>query len=426
MFKRILIFSLVLIIPLISQGNLVEELNQQIQEQESKRKELERKAQEYQQIINQKQGEIKSLKNEIAIFNARINKLQVEINITQDDVSQTKLEILRLEYGIEQTEQDISSKKNNLANIIQSIAEFDHTSQFEMILQSENFSDFFSQMTYLENLQNGVQEKVYNLISLKEQLNQDKESMEDKKERLEVLNEQLTDQKWSLAKQRESEQSLLDNTKGEESKYQQMLANIEAQKKSLLGDINRLRQQQAVELARLKELQEKPPTDSWASTNWYYSQDDPRWANTTIGISSSQMEDYGCAITAVSMTLTYNGVSITPGQLAKEPIFAGDLIYWPTKWGSIQCMNCPPPHTSPFDWFRLDREIGAGNPVIVFIRASGRSGGHYVVIHHKTKDGRYVVHDPLFGANIYLESTQVYISALYKTTTVLDQMIIYH
>jgi hypothetical protein len=37
-----------------------------------------------------------------------------------------------------------------------------------------------------------------------------------------------------------------------------------------------------------------------------------------------------------------------------------------------------------------------------------------------------VVHDPLFGDNIYLESTQVYISNLYETTTSLDQMIIYH
>jgi hypothetical protein len=102
------------------------------------------------------------------------------------------------------------------------------------------------------------------------------------------------------------------------------------------------------------------------------------------------------------------------------------LIYWPTRWGTIRCNNCPPPHTSSFDWFKLDKELGAGFPVIVFVRANGRQGGHYVVVHHKTADGRYVVHDPLFGANIYLESTQVYISNLYETTTSLDQMIIYH
>ena len=426
MFKRVLVILIILILPLISQGNLIDDLNQQIKEQEVKRAELERQAQEYQQVIDQKRGEIKSLKNQIAIFNARINKLQVEINITEDDIVQTKLEILQLEYGIGQTEDDIIKQKDNLAKIIQTIAEYDQTSQLEMILQSEDFSDFFNQMTYLDNLQNGVQEKVKQLKLLKEKLNQDKESKEDKKERLEGLKDQLTQQQWSLASQRKSKEAILNYTRGEEGKYQQMLANIEAQKKSLLGDINRLRQQKAVELARLKELQEKPPAQYWASTNWYYQQDDSRWAKTTIGISGSTLEDYGCAITSIAMILKHHGTSITPGQLAKESIYAWDLIYWPRKWGSIYCINCPPPHTSSFDWFRLDRELGAGYPVIVFVKANGRGAGHYVIVHHKTEDGRYVVHDPLFGANIYLDSTRVYISNLYETTTSLDQMVIYH
>ncbi len=426
MIKRILIIFLILLFPLISQGGLIDDLNKQIQDQESKRIELEKKAKEYQQVINQKQGEINSLSNQIAIFNARINKLQVEINITEDDIQKTELEIIQLEYGIEETGNNITGQKDNLAKVIQVIAETDQVSQVEIILASDNFSDFFNQLAYLDNLQNGVKEKVDKLKAFKEKLNQDKESKEEKKERLEGLKEQLDGQKWSLASQRNSKENLLGYTKGEESKYQQMLANIEAQKKSLLGDINRLRQQKAEELARLKKLQEKPPSQYWASANWYYMQDDSRWTNTTIGISDSKIGDYGCAITAVAMVLKNKGISITPGQLAKASIYAWDLIYWPTKWQSIRCINCPPPHTSSFDWFRLDREIGAGHPVIIFVKANKWGAGHYVVVHHKTQDGRYVVHDPLFGANIYLDSTRVYISNLYETTTSIDQMIIYH
>ena len=417
---------LFLVVPLVVSGGLVDELNKQIQEQESKRAELERKAAEYQVAINQKQGEIKSLKNQIYIFNARIGKLGIEMEITGDDINLTKLEIIQLEYGIGQTQEDIVEQKDNIGTIIRSIAEQDQVSQLEMILQSDDFSDFYNQIVYLENLQNGIQEKVNQLILLKYNLNQDKEDKEDKKERLEVLKKQLTEQKWSLASQKKSKEALLTHTRGEEGKYQQMLANIEAQKKSLLGDINRLRQQKASELARLKELQEKPPAQYWASLNWYYRQDDARWVNTNIGISNSTLGDYGCAITSVAMVFTENGAGITPKQLAKESIYAWDLIYWPKKWRSVSCVNCPPRHTSPFDWFRLDRELGAGNPVIVFVKADGRGGGHYVVVHHKTSDGRYVVHDPLFGANIYLDSTRVYLSNLYDTTTSIDQMVIYH
>ncbi len=422
-------FSIILIflsLPLIAQGDLIDDLDKQIQNQETKRQELERQAAEYQSVINQKQGEIKSLSNTVAIFNARINKLQIEINITEEDITQTELEIEQLEYGIEATGESIESHKENLAKILQSLAEFDQTSELELILASNDFSDFFNQVAYLDNLQNGVKEKVDALKTLKTKLNDDKETEEEKKDKLEVFKDQLDSQKWSLASQRNSQNALLKETKGEESRYQQLLANIEAQKKSLLGDISRLRQQKAAELARLKELQEKPPAQYWASLNWYYKQDDPRWANTTIGISNSTMEDYGCAVTDVAMVFSYHNNYITPGQLAKASIFAWDLIYWPTRWGNLTCTNCPPPHTSSFDWFKLDRELGAGYPVIVFIKAVGRGGGHYVVVHHKTDDGRYVVHDPLFGANIYLESTQVYISNLYNTTTQIDQMIIYH
>lgn len=426
MIKRVSVI-LFLILPLISQAGLIDDLNQQIEKQEVKRAELEKQAAEYQQIINQKRGEINSLNNQIAIFNARINKLEVEINISQDDIAQTELEIIQLDYGIEEAEEDILNQKDNLSQVIRQIAEYDQMNQLEMMLASDNFSDFFNQIAYLDNLQQGVKIKVEELKALKLNLSEDKEDKEAKKERLEGLQEQLVEQKWSLASQRQSRTALLDYTRGQESKYQQMLANVEAQKKSLLGDINRLRQQKANELARLKEIQEKPPAEYWAATSWFYRQDDPRWAATTIGLTDSKLGDYGCAVSSVAMVLTSQGSRITPKELAKESIYYYDLIVWPRRWGSIRCINCPPSHSSSFDWFRLDRELGAGYPVIVFIQADGYGrAGHYVVVHHKTENGDYVVHDPLFGANIYLSSTRAYLSELYETTTSIDQMVIYH
>lgn len=427
MFRKIYQFILIffLLIPSAIQAGIIDDLNKQISEQEQKRLELERQAQEYQRLISQKQGELKSLKNQIAIFDAQINKLLIDIRITEEKISQTKLEILQLEYGLERTGNNINSQKDNLTKTIQAIDQYDQTSDLEIILQSGNFSDFFNQLAYLDQLQAGVLEKVEALKRLKNKLAQDKESQEQKKAALEGLKSQLTQQQNYLASQRKAKQSLLIYTKGEEGRYQALLANVEAQKKSLLGDINRLRQLKAAELARLKEAQEKPAQEYWASLSWYYRQDDSVWANTTIGFTDSEMEDYGCAITGLAMVFTYHGSAITPGQLAKEPIFYYDLVVWPKRWGGAVCSNCPPAHSSSFDWFRLDRELGAGNPVIIFVRAEGRGAGHYVVVHHKTKDGRYVVHDPLFGPNIYLESTMAYIGALYNTGVSVDQMVIY-
>jgi peptidoglycan hydrolase CwlO-like protein len=423
--QYLLVSLFFLFLPLMIQGSLIDDLNRQIQEAEQKRLELERQAQEYQKIIDTKRGEIRSLKNEIAIFNARIGKLEIEIEMTEDKIDQTELEILRLEYDIDQAEKDILDQKEILGEIIRTIDQYDQTNDLEIILQSTNLSDFFNQIAYIEGLQTKIQQTIEDLRYFKTKLAQDKETEEEKKEELESLKKQLVNQQNSLSNQKTSRQALLNYTRGEEKKYQQMLANIEAQKRSLLGDINHLRQLKAAELARLKELQEKPPQEYWASTNWYYRQDDARWAKTTIGLTESTLANYGCAVSAVAMILTYHGLNITPAQLAKESIYYYDLIVWPKRWGNLRCMNCPPSHTG-VDWFRIDRELGAGYPIIVFIRANGRGAGHYVVIHHKTQDGRYVVHDPLFGPNIYLDSTRVYISNLYDTTTSIDQMVIYH
>lgn len=421
-----MILAIFLVFPLCLQAGTVEDLNRRIQEQEAKRQELEKRAQEYQNVINQKKGEINSLNNQIAIFDAQTGKLEIEIRVTEDFIIQTELEISQLEYGLDQTEKDIVSQKKNLGELIRTIDEYDETTDLEIILQSENLSDFFSQKNYLEEAQEKIQIKVEDLKMMKNKMTQDKETKEKKKEKLEELKSRLAGQKSSLDYQRKSKQNLLKFTKGEENKYQQLLANIEKQKQSLLGDINRLRLQKAAELARLKELQEKPPAQFWASENWYYRQDDRRWAENSIGFSNSKMADYGCAISSLAMVFSRKGSAVTPGKLAQEPIFYYDLIVWPQRWGSVNCVNCPPAHTSSFDWSRLDKELAAANPVIVFVRVKGRNAGHYVVVHHKTGDGRYVVHDPLFGANIYLESTQVYISNLYNSTVYLDQMVIYH
>ena len=424
LFLVLLLISVFYFFPKNSFADLIDDLNKQIQEQDAKQQELEKKAQEYQNVIDTKRGEIKSLNNEIAIFDAQISKLEIEINIAEDKITQTNLEILQLIYGLEKAEKDIETNKNNLAEIIRTINQYDQASDIEIILSADNFSDFFSQLTYTESLQGEVQIKVARLKDLKNKLVADKASQEQKKTELENLKSELTKKQKSLNFQKGSRQALVSRTKGEEKKYQQMLAEIETQKKSLLGDINRLIQQKSEEMARIKEEQEKPLEKNWASLSWYYRQNDPAWASETIGMTNSTMANYGCAISSVAMVFTYLGWPITPYQLANEPIFYYDLIVWPKKWNDIQLNTLT--FRQAVDWFKIDREIGAGYPVIVRIQAVGRDGGHYVVIHHKTEDGRYIVHDPLFGSNIYLDTSRAYISKLFDTTTSINQMIVYH
>lgn len=424
------IFIIVLLIFIISvQGgwaSFIDELSRQISQREQERQELELEAQKYQELIIDSQKEIRSLKAEIQLMEAQIKKLELEVEITEGKIEQVILEILKLEYEIEETKKNIIHQKEVLAETIRAIYEYDQKSLLLVFLEDGSISSFYSQIVWLGGLQEEVGEILEELKALKKDLEERRLEEEAKKEYLEDLKENLEKNKTSLKYKTYLYEALVEKTQGEEKTFQQILARVEAQKNDLLGDINRLMEQKQEELARLKELQEKPKT-GLASTAWYFSQDDPRWAASNIGMTRSTMANYGCAVTSVAMVLKYYGVDIDPGRLVKLPLFYYDLIVWPKKWEDVSCANCPPPHiSSSIDWSWLDRELKNAHPVIVFVKAEGRNGGHYVVIHHKDDTGRYVVHDPLFGPNIYLDSTRVYISKLYDTTTKVDQMVVYH
>ena len=109
--------------------------------------------------------------------------------------------------------------------------------------------------------------------------------------------------------QKSSKETLLEETRGKEYKFQDLLFNVRNQKKTILGDISKLKRDMEVEIARITALAEKP-SENLASTSWYFSQNDTRWKNMTIGLSNSTINDYGCAIAAVAMVYKYYGIDI--------------------------------------------------------------------------------------------------------------------
>lgn len=404
-------------------ADIISSLDDKIGNKKSEIFSLEQQVKIYQQKIQQKRTEAETLLNKIDILETEISKLSTEVKITETHIEEKNLEILSLNEQITQKEADILQKKDIVANIVKNINEYDQLTTLEILLKYDNFADIFNQLQYAENLQDEVYRLLENLKELKNELEANKTETEQIKSDLLVKKKDLDEQKFALDKQTILKQSLLTQTKNEESQYKKLVSQLEKEKQSILGDIDKLMTERAAELARIQAIQ-KRPTSGLASTNWYFSQKDPAWADTTIGASSSLMKNYGCAISSVAMIFKYYGYNITPGRLAKEPIYLYNLIKWPGEWGDIKLVSGTA-HNG-VDWTIIDKEIASDHPVIVFVRANGKGAGHYVVIHSKDNEGKYVVHDPYWGPNIYLDSTIQNISVLYNSTTAIDQMIIYH
>jgi len=408
----------------------IEEINNQIDAKSDSVKNLENQAAQYEDQIKNLKSQAQSLQNEVDLFNAQIAQMEVEIGATQVKIEEVNLEIEKILEKISIKEKEIEKEKLILKDLLRKINDYDNETVFEILLKSEEISSFFNESDYVNTVGTKIKAALDSLKSAKEELESQREQSELKKKELEELEADIEMSRNVLAAERAAKEELLNATKGSEEKYQNLLTNTREQRKSILGDINNLMAERQKEIAKIAAEADRPA--SAASTIWYFSQNDSRWRNDFIGVSNSTIDDYGCALTSVAMVFRYHGIDINPKVLARQPIFVRDLISWPTQWRFLS-LDYNSYHKSSglpqSDWDRIDKEIAAGNPVIVFIRALGRNAGHYVVIHSKDSRG-YIVHDPVMwngqsGANIYLSTTRKYLETVYKTNTVVDQVIIY-
>jgi len=407
----------------IGRASLVNEIDQQIQGAVSEQQKLEAQAQKYRALAEAKSKEIKSLNQELELMQAEVDEIDNQIDLTSNKINQTNLKLLKTQYDIEQKQAAINTQKQALSAMLRETYQTEQTNLLEIILQSDSLSGFFNHLVYLDTLQGAAKEAVDQLQNVKQQLDIYYQDQNQQKKQLEVDKQSLASDKDRAQDQKLSREDLLVTTKGQEKEYQNLLNQIETQKRQILGDIDRLRQERSQELARLEAGQQKPK-EGIASESWYFNQTNPRWGTSRIGLSRSLLKDYGCAVTSVAMVFKYYGADIDPGRLAQQRIFWYNLIMWPDQWQGIELvLNTK--HQG-VDWLRIDQELAVNHPVIIYIKAIGRDSGHYVVIHHKTSDGRYVVHDPYWGPNLYLESSEALLAKLYNTTTKIDQMVIYH
>lgn len=396
---------------------------QTIQDKQQQIQDLEQKAETYRQMIEVNQNKAQTLTNQIKLMESQISSLENDIRDIQTKIDATEQDIGNLSTEIDTKQKEVDGQKVVLGQLLQAYYENDQDTLTEMLLKNSTFSEFMNQTEYISQTGSKVDEVLNSITDAKNILENAKKQLEAKNEQQKERRGSITQKKLSLDGEQASRQQLLVDTQGQEQKYQDLLARVEQQKKELLGDIDELSQQKSSDLAAVEATIEKPKS-GLASTSWYFNQRDPRWGDQSIGYSNTLMKSYGCAVTAVAMIFKYHGADINPGTLARQPIFSHDLIVWPKSWKGVNLVSST--GHGNIDWNVVDKEISNGNPVIVFVKATRRGAGHYVVIHDKDKNGDYVVHDPYWGSNIFLDSTKKYVGALYGSGVVVDQMIVYH
>ncbi len=226
-FSRYLATLLILVFlagPLFLEGASLDELRRDLQNQiTQKQQEINR----YRSTISENRQKAKSLQNEINILEAQINQIWAEIGQIDLLIEQSTLNIKELDGEITGLKGEIDDKKDLLGEYIRAVAIYDNESLLEIVLKKDNFSDFFEEIQSLEVVQGEIYNVLGVLQKLKGDLEEDKENVEgERKEQYRLKNLQLI-QKRSVENVQWKKEDLLDRTKGEEQRYQQLIKSAE-------------------------------------------------------------------------------------------------------------------------------------------------------------------------------------------------------
>lgn len=191
---------------------------------------LQQQAAAYQAQANQLNTQANTLANKLQELGAQKAAVEVQIQVGQAQYD-------KLTAQIAETEIKIKNNQDALGAIIANLYVDGTISPLEMLASSKNIGDYVDKQTYQSSIQDQLTATISTIKNLKKKLETDKVSVK------EVLDKQ-TAQRNSLAAIAAQQQTLLDQTRGQEAAYtnlvastKQQMATIHAQQKEALARI---------------------------------------------------------------------------------------------------------------------------------------------------------------------------------------------
>ena len=132
-----------------------------------------------------------------------------------------------------------------------------------------------------------------------------------------------------------------------------------------------------------------------------FRQADPKWHHDPLGDTTDTLGQAGCALTSAAMVLKWYGVDTDPKRLNAyltdhHGYVGSGYIIW-EKAANLDSFGLKKAYEDLPSYWRIDRQLMKGNPVIVRIHFPG-GGMHFVVIAGK-RGFDYLIMDPGAGWN---------------------------
>ena len=348
---------------------------------------IENKIKEYQQKLTDIRQQKNTLSTQIQEMDTQMYLTGLTIQRSEQKIIATQSEIEKLSSRIDNLDSSLNTLSKLLIRQITKSYKTRTVSLVDLLFETKDMNELANKVKYLRASQNNNQKLLVQVQEAKSSYEEQKVVREQKKQELDQLVISLNSQKDALKSQQAQKQKLLADTNNDETTYQTLLTQAQAQLKGFKSFVQSSGASSVIEANAFGN----------GSDGAYFSQRDARWAHQAIGYSSESILDVGCLLSSIAMVGKKNGADTSPASLASDT-----SRFWAyTAW-----MNYPWPGVAGKSYRSLstsdiEGELNGGGYVIVGISYSGscwgKSGGdHYVVLIKKDGD-TYTMHDPIQG-----------------------------
>ncbi|MCC6639122.1 peptidoglycan DD-metalloendopeptidase family protein [Candidatus Falkowbacteria bacterium] len=236
------------------------ELTSEIKDKESELKNLEKATKAYQQKIEEARRQSVSLQTQLLLIDNQITKVELDIKTSQLTLDKTQLEIDAIQTVIQKEEEEIQSQKDRLAEYIVMLNKQGKRSALEILLLNRSFSEFFSELNSLEQIQADIKNSIDRVQLLKENLEVQKQQLVSYKDSLQNLKDELEGRQMRLQEQQTAKESILYDTKRSEVTYQRLLTEAKDVQKEVDASITNIKDEIKKKITRLRSGSTDPKT----------------------------------------------------------------------------------------------------------------------------------------------------------------------
>lgn len=340
---------------------------------------VEDRIKEYQNKLTDIRQQKNTLSSQIAQMDTQISLAALQIQRSEQKIIETQREIEKLSSRIE----NLDSSLNKLSKFVlrQSAKSYKtrSVSLIELLLETKDMNDLSNKIKYLRASQNFNQKLLVQVQDAKLSYEEQKVIREQKKQELDQLIVSLNNQKEDLKTQQAQKERLLVETNNDESTFQLLLSQAEAQ---LKGFGRFVANQGGASL-----LSNQTACDDWGC---YYNQRDSQWGGNSLNNTGYTLASDGCLVTSMAMVYTHYGHrGVTPQTINSNPFnFAS---YYPAYLNMTIVADGT---TASRVYSSIDSELSSGRPVIVGISYDGGPNPDHFLVLISGSNGDYRMHDP--------------------------------